>query len=210
MLFTRWASICLLHDRLIMLLFYAFFNTWKALFSMAFYTLLSLLLFSMLSLMLIGQDIPLIAGPPLVIAFFLVLLWFLSEAKNKPLWPVLVLKQNIVPLLIPHLSSFGYNGFLRTDVFTSSVLLLFIMTTRVPFILLTMMSSINGRNISRSIVILSVIILSIVLSSCSRSPLKINLRISSPSHILRDTFVLWLTTQVGLTLTLSLRGAINV
>ena len=120
MLFTRWASICLLHDRLIMLLFYAFFNTWRALFSMAFYTLLSLLLFSMLSLMLIGQDIPLIAGPPLVIAFFLVLLWFLSEAKNKPLWPVLVLKQNIVPLLIPHLSSFGYNGFLRTDVFTSS------------------------------------------------------------------------------------------
>ena len=41
---------------------------------------------------------------------------------------------------------------------------------------------------------LSVIILSIVLSSWSQSPLKINLQISSPSHILRDAFVLWLTT----------------
>ena len=39
-----------------------------------FSTLLSLLLFSMHFLMLIGQEIPLIAGPPLVIAFFLVLL----------------------------------------------------------------------------------------------------------------------------------------
>ena len=28
-------------------------------------------------------------------------------------WPAPVLKQNIVPLLIPHLSSFGYDGFLR-------------------------------------------------------------------------------------------------
>ena len=35
------------------------------------------------------------------------------EVRNKPLWPTPVLKQNIVPLLIPHLSSFGYNGFLR-------------------------------------------------------------------------------------------------
>ena len=31
--------------------------------------------------------------------------------------------------------------------------------------------------------------------SCSQSLLKINLQISSPSHILRDTFVLWLTTS---------------
>ena len=44
------------------------------------------------------------------------------------------------------------------------LLLLFIVTTRVPFILLTMMSSMNGLNTSRSIVILSVIILSMVLS----------------------------------------------
>ena len=43
--------------------------------------------------------------------------------------------------------------------------------------------------------ILSIIILSMVLSSCSQSPLKINLHISSPSHILRDAFVLWLTTS---------------
>ena len=48
---------------------------------------------------------------------------------------------------------------------------------------------------SRSIVILSVIILSMVLSSWSQSLLKINLQISSPSHILRDVFVLWLTTS---------------
>ena len=38
---------------------------------------------------------------------------FLGEVRNKPLWPALVLKQNIVPLLIPHLSSFGFDGFLR-------------------------------------------------------------------------------------------------
>ena len=37
--------------------------------------------------------------------------------------------------------------------------------------------------------------LSIMLSSLSQSPLKINLQISSPSHILRDAFVLWLTTS---------------
>ena len=66
---------------------------------------------SLHSLMLIGQEIPLIVGPPLVIAFFSVLLWFLGEARNKPLWPALVLKQNIMPLLIPYLSSFGYDDF---------------------------------------------------------------------------------------------------
>ena len=72
------------------------------------------------------------------------------------------------------------------------LLLFFIVTSRVSFILLTTMSSMNGLNTSRSIVILSVIILSMVLSSYSRSPLKINLQISSPSHIVRDTLVLWL------------------
>ena len=65
-------------------------------------------------LMLIGQEIPLIAGPSLVIAFFLVLPWFLSEARNKFMWPAPVLKQNIVSLLIPHLSLFGYDGFSKT------------------------------------------------------------------------------------------------
>ena len=106
-----------------------------------------------------------------------------------------VLKQNIVPLLIPYLSSFGYDGFLRTQVCPHPLLLLLIVTTRVPFILVTMMSSMNELNTSRSIVILSIIILSIVLSSCSQSLLKINLQISSPSHILKDAFVLWLTTS---------------
>ena len=92
-----------------------------------------------------------------------------------------VLKQNIMPLLISHLSSFDYGGLL-------------IVTTKVPFILLTMMSSMNGLNTSRSIVILSIIILSMMLSSYYRSLLNINLQIFSPSHILRDVFVLWLTT----------------
>ena len=162
---------------------------------MVFSTLLSLFLFSMHFLMLIGQEIPLIAGSPLVIAFFLVLLWFLGEVRNKLMWPALVLKQNIVPLLIPHLSSFGYDGLSKTLVCPHPLLLLFIVTTRVPFILLTMMSSMNGLNTSRSIVILSIIILSMVLSSWSQSLLKINLQISSPSYILRDVFVLWLTTS---------------
>ena len=63
MLFIRWASICLLHDKLIMLLFCAFFDTWRTLSSMAFSTQLSLLLYSVHSLMLIGQEIPLIPGP---------------------------------------------------------------------------------------------------------------------------------------------------
>ena len=162
---------------------------------MAFSILLSLLLFSVHFLMLIGQEIPLIVGPPLVIAFFLVLSWFLGKVRNKLMWPTPILKQNIMPLLIPHLSSFGYNGFSKILVCPHPLPLLFIVTIRVPFILLTMISSMNGLNISRSIVILSVIILSMVLSSWSQSSLKINLQISSPSHILRDVFVLWLTTS---------------
>ena len=85
----------------------------KGLSFMAFSTQLSLLLYSVHSLMLIGQEIPLIAGPLRVIAFSLVLFWFLGEVRNKLLWPTPILKQNIVPLLIPHLSSFGYDGFLR-------------------------------------------------------------------------------------------------
>ena len=160
---------------------------------MAFSTQLSLLLYSVHSLMLIGHEIPLIVGPLLVIVFSLVLLWFLGEVRNKPSWPAPVLKRNIVPLLIPHLSSFGYDDFLRTQVCPHPLLLLFIVTTRVLFILLTMMSSINKLNTSRLIAILSVIILSMVLSSSSRSPPKINLQISSPSHILKDAFVIWLT-----------------
>ena len=75
------------------------------------------------------------------------------------------------------------------------LLLLFIVTTRMSFILLTMMSFMNRLNTSRSIVILSIIILSMVLSSYSRSLLKINLQISLPSRILRDAFVLLLTTS---------------
>ena len=81
---------------------------------MTFSTLLSFLLFSVHFLMLIGQEIPLITGPPLVITFFLVLPLFLDKARNKLMWPALVLKQNIVPLLIPHLSSFSYDGFSKT------------------------------------------------------------------------------------------------
>ena len=84
------------------------------------------------------------------------------------------------------------------------LLLLFIVTTRLPpFILFTMVSSMNGLNTSRSIVILFVIILSVVLSSWSQSPLKINLYISSRSHILMDTFVLGWQPWVGITSTLS-------
>ena len=116
-----------------MLLFYAFFDTWRAFSSMAFSTLLSLLLFSMHSLMLIGQEILMIV---------------------EPLWLALVLKQNILPLLIPHLSSFDYDGFLRTKVCSHPLLLLFIVTTRVPFILLTMMSSMNRLSTCRLIVII--------------------------------------------------------
>ena len=195
MLFIRWASIYLLHNQLTMLLFCSFFNTWKALSSIAFSTQLNLLLYSMHSLMLIGQKIPLIASPLRVIAFYLVLLGFLSEVRNKLLWPALVLKQNIVPLLIPHLSSFGYDGFLRIWVCQHPLLLLFIVTTRVLFILLTMMSSMNRLNTSRLIVILSIIIMFMVLSSFSQSPPKINLQISLPSHFLRDALVIWLTTS---------------
>ena len=90
------------------------------------------------------------------------------------------------------------------------LLLPFTVTTRAPFILLTMMSSMNGLNTSRLIIILSVIILSMVLSSSSPSPPKINLQIFSPSHFLRDALVILLKPQAGLTSTLSLRGVVNV
>ena len=162
---------------------------------MTFSIQFSLLLYFVHSLMLIGQGIPLITTPLQVIAFSLVLLRFLSEVRNKLLWLAPVLKENIVPLLIPHLSSFGYDGFLRIWVCPHPLLLLFVVTTRVPFILLTMMSSMNGLNTSRLIVILSIIIFFMVLSSFSPSPPKINLQISSPSHFLRDALVIWLTTS---------------
>ena len=119
----------------------------------------------------------------------------LGKARNKPLWPALALKWNIVPLLIPHSNSSGFNGFLKISVCLHPLLLLFIIITRMPFKFLTMMSSMNKLNTSRLIVILSAIILSMVLSSCSQSLLKINLQIFSPSHILRDAFMLWLTTS---------------
>ena len=189
------ASICLLHDQLTMLLFCAFFDTWRALSSMAFSTQLSPLLYFVHSLMLIRQEIPLITGPLQVIAFSLVLLWFLGKVRNKLLWFTPVLKQNIVPLLIPHLISFDYDGFLRIWLCPHPLLLLFIVTTKVPFILFTMMSSMNRLNTSRLIIILSVIILSMVLSSFSPSPPKINLQISSPSHFLRDALMIWLPTS---------------
>ena len=88
--------------------------------------------------------------------------------------------------------------------------LLFIVITGAPFRLLTMMSSMNILNTSRLIVILSVIILSMVLSRCFLSPLKINLQIFSLSHILQDIFVLWLTnSRWSPPPTLSLRGAVT-
>ena len=52
-----WANICLLHNWLTMLLFYAFFDTYRTLSCMVFSTMLSFLLFSMPFLMLIGQEI---------------------------------------------------------------------------------------------------------------------------------------------------------
>ena len=119
----------------------------------------------------------------------------LEKARNKPLWPTLALKRNIVALLIPHMNSRGFDGFLRIYVCLHPMLLLFIVITRISFIFFTMMSSMNELNTSKLIVILSTIILSMALLSCSQSPLKINLPIFSPSHILRDAFVLWLTTS---------------
>ena len=53
----------------------------------------------------------------------------------------------------------------------------------------------NGLNTSRLIVILSVIVLSMMLSSSSLSPPKINLQIFSPSHFQRDALVIWLPTS---------------
>ena len=58
-----------------MLLSYAFFDTRKALFFVAFSTLPSLLLFSMHSMMLIGQEIPLIKG----LHWLLFSSWFFSD-----------------------------------------------------------------------------------------------------------------------------------
>ena len=119
----------------------------------------------------------------------------LGKARNKPLWLALALKRNIVPLLIPHMNSSGFDGFLRIYVCLHPMLLLFIVINRMSFIFLIMMSSMNELNTSRLIVILSTIILSMELSSYSQSPLKINLQVFSPSRILRDAFVLWLTTS---------------
>ena len=172
--------------------------------------LLSLFVFSMHSLILIGQEIPLIEDQTLVIVFFLVFLWSLGEARNKPLWHALALKQNIVSLLIPHLKSFGFDGFSRIQLCPHPLPLLFIVITGASFILLSIISSTNGQNTSRLIVISSVIILFVMLSSWFQFPLKINLQISSLSQIIRNVFVLWLTNSSwSLPRTLSLRGVVN-
>ena len=151
---------------------------------MVFSTLLILLLFFVHFFMLIRQKIPLIASPPVVIAFFLVFLWLLGEARNKLMWHVQYWSRISCPYWY-HISA----------PLVSIASQRLIVTTRVSFILLTMRSSMNGQNTSRSIIILSVFILSMVLSNWSQSLLKINLQISSSSHILKDTFVLWLTTS---------------
>ena len=52
--------------------------------------------------------------------------------------------------------------------------------------------------------------LSMVLSSSFQSPPKINLQISSPSHILRDTFMIWLTTSNWSHTHLEFEGLVNV
>ena len=115
-LFTRWASLYLLYNQLTILLSCAFFDIFSVLSFMAFTSLVSLVLFSVHTLILIGQDTPLIDCSPLVIPSFLAHPWSLSEARNKLLWPAPALKLNIVPLLTPHLSSFGFNGSSRIQV----------------------------------------------------------------------------------------------
>ena len=115
-----------------------------------------------------------------------------------------------MPLLILHLNSSSFDdGFLRM-VCLHPMPLLFIMITKVSFILLTIMSSMNGLNTLRLIVILSVIILSMVLSSFSPSPPKINLQISSPSHFLKVALVIWLTTSSWSHIHLEFEGDVNV
>ena len=164
MLFTRWASFWLLYDRFTMLLFCAFFNTWKALSFIAFSTMFSLLLFSVHSLMLIELEIPLIKGQPLIIAFFLVLLWFLGEGRNKLLWPALALKQKYRALADTTFELLWLQWLFK-NLGISSATPFYCDNQKVSFILFTMISSMNRLNTSRLIVILSIIILSMVLSS---------------------------------------------
>ena len=90
------------------------------------------------------------------------------------------------------------------------LLLLFIVTIKVPFILLTMMSSMNGLNTSRLIVILSVIIVhgALKLFLVSLKDQLADIFIKSLPKGMHSWFS-W-KPQVGLTSTFSLREAVNV
>ena len=173
MQFIRWASLCLLHDQLTMLLSCASFDTLRAFFSTVSTSLLNLRLFWEPTLMPIGQGILLIADPLLVITFSLAPLWSLGEARNSLLWLALIQRLNIVPLLIPHLNSSGCDGYYRIYVCPLLLLLLSIVTIEVLFRLFTMMSSTSKPNTSRSIVILSGITFFRGPSSWSLFPLTI-------------------------------------
>ena len=156
--------------------------------------------------MLIGQVIPLIVVPPQVIVFYLVILSSLGVARNNLLLSALALKQSIVPLLTPPVSSSGSIGYYKIWVFLGLLALLSFATIRVRFKLHIMMYFMNALNTLKLIAILCFIIFcnSSSLSYCFRWWVSRCVHQSTSSGRFRD-LVSKLKLAIHIT-TLSLRG----
>ena len=115
-----------------------------------------------------------------VSVFCWVLLLSRGVARSRILFPVLVLRLSIVPLLTPHASLFDFVGSWLTWMLHSLLPLLFIVTIVVLSTLLIVMSSTNAPSILRSTATSLASISRKEISSYSPSPLLTSLLISLP------------------------------
>jgi hypothetical protein len=147
-----------------------------------------------------------VALPP-VIVFYLALLLFLGVVRSSLLLLALALRQNIVLWLTPPRSSFGCDGYYKIWVSLFLPLLLSTVIIEVLFRLPIMMSFMNGPNILRLIVTLSVITFFRALYNFILSRLMISSRTSSQSLILQGgSAILCPTSRWSLALHLEFEG----
>ena len=150
---------------------------------------------------------PLINDPPLATASSLWIHWYHGVIRNNLLSPNLATIQNIVLLLKLPNNLYGFDGFLRKLVLLKVIILFSVVTIKVPFRWLIIMSSMNVLNTSKSIVILYANMSLAILFVFYLSLLKINLPTSSPKFIYRAVFKISLPNSRCLSFTtLSLRG----
>jgi len=133
--------------------------------------------------MLIMAAIPQIANRLLVSVSFYVILLFLGRARNNLLFFNPQPKQTIMLWHLLPKRLFGYIGHLRIWKFSFLILLLCIVTTKVPLRLITTHFFMNELGTLRSIVILLVIISNMAPLLCLLFLFLCRLHISLPSRI---------------------------